>query len=77
MYQSAESLHCTPESNVTPYVNYPGIKKKKKKEKKRKLMSKHKSNWKLLYLELTKNENAISWDSADVILCGKCIETTD
>ena len=25
MYASVESLYCTPETNITLYVNYPGI----------------------------------------------------
>ena len=29
MYGIVESLYCTPETNITPYVNYIGIKKKK------------------------------------------------
>lgn len=45
--------------------------------KKKKLISNHKSDWELLHLELTNNENAISWDTADVVLSWKFIETTD
>jgi len=30
MYGSIKSLYCIPEINITPYVNYTGIKKCKK-----------------------------------------------
>ena len=33
MHRIVESLYCTPESNITLYINYIGIKIKKKTEK--------------------------------------------
>ena len=34
MYGMAESLYCTPDTNMTLYVNYTGIKIKKKEKNK-------------------------------------------
>lgn len=44
-----------------------------------KLMSNHKSFWKVIHSELMKqlNENTISWVAAKVVLHWKAIEMTD
>ena len=44
VYRTVETLHCTPETNITLYVNYTGIKIIKKKQPKTKKVTTYVGN---------------------------------